>query len=337
MLVDTDGVAVSESATGAPPWLRGLPSLSEGLARYGVVIVFLLITGVFCIWLPNHFATAANFRAMVNSQSILLALAGVATLALRTGDFDLSIASVMVFSASTVAELSANDHWSPLAAIAMALVIGLVVGTINAFLVVKVRIEAFIVTLGMLTALEGLSYWVTNSAVVGNIPQTIMSISRANVLGFQASAWFAWGLIAVLWYLYERTPLGRYLLFIGGSREAARLAGLRVERIRMATFIASATLSALIGVLLVGQLGAMDPSTAGQYLLQPFAAAYLGATTIKVGRFNAIGTLVAMYLLVVGITGLQLLGAQQWVTDVFNGGALVVAVTVSQLASRRVR
>jgi len=305
------------------------------LSRYGVVIVLIVLTAVFCIWLPGSFATAANFRAMINSQSVLLALAGVATLVLRTGDFDLSIAAVMVFSASTVAVLSAQHHWSVPAALGMAILIGLVIGTINGFLVVKVKVEAFIVTLGMLTVLEGLSYWVTSSAVVGDIPSGIVSISRGSFLGLQASAWYAWGLIAVLWYLYERTPLGRYLLFIGGSREAARLAGIRVDRIRMLTFIASATLSSLVGILLVGQLGAMDPSIAGQYLLQPFAAAYLGATTIKVGRFNAVGTLVGMYLLVVGITGLQLLGAQQWVTDVFNGGALVIAVTVSRLAARR--
>jgi ribose transport system permease protein len=103
---------------------------------------------------------------------------------------------------------------------------------------------------------------------------------------------------------------------------------------RSTALIMSALLSSFAGLVLAGQLGAIDPSVGSQYLLQPFAAALLGATTITLGRYNAIGTLVALYLLVVGVTGLQLLGASSWANDVFNGVALVVAVTVARLTAR---
>src|SRR5690606_22065045 len=116
-----------------------------------------------------------------------------------------------------------------------------------------------------------------------------------------------------LWYAYERTPLGRYMLFIGGNRSASELAGINVDRIRIGSFIASGLIAALIGVFLVGNLGAIDPSIGSQYLLAPFAAVFLGATAITVGRFNSFGTVVALYLLAVGFTGLQLMGAPSWV------------------------
>ncbi|MER2137900.1 MAG: ABC transporter permease, partial [Arthrobacter sp.] len=87
----------------------------------------------------------------------------------------------------------------------------------------------------------------------------------------------------------------------------------------------------------IGYFGAVDPAVGGQYMLQPFAAAYLGATALTIGRFNALGTVVGLYLLIVGITALQLLGGQTWVTNVFYGTALVVSVTAAKLVGRKGR
>nr|WP_249419813.1 ABC transporter permease [Rhabdothermincola salaria] len=270
---------------------------------------------------------------MVNSQAVLLLLAATATIVLRAGDFDLSIAATMTLSASVAAVLSTNDVALPLVVLA-SLGVGLVVGIVNGVLVVKADVSSFIVTLGMLTALGGLAYWATDSRVIAGVPDPLRDFARTEVLGFPLSTLYGWVLIGVLWYVYERTPLGRYLLFVGGGRDAARLAGLPVDRLRLGAYLVSGTLAAFVGLVLVGSLGSMDPSIGGQYLLQPFAAAFLGATTLKVGRFNAVGTLVGLYLLTVGITGLQLLGADPWVSSVFNGAALVIAVTLAKLAGR---
>jgi ribose transport system permease protein len=130
----------------------------------------------------------------------------------------------------------------------------------------------------------------------------------------------------ILWYVYEWTPFGRRLLFTGGNRDASRLTGIHVKRIRASAFILSAVISALAGVVLAGSVGAVDPGSAGAYLLQPFAAAFLGTTVIQFGRFNAWGTVIGLYLLAAGVSGLQLLGASSWVSDVFNGVTLVLAV-----------
>src|SRR5581483_6228395 len=116
------------------------------------------------------------------------------------------------------------------------------------------------------------------------------------------------------------------------GRDVARLSGIRVDLIRGATLMFSAVLAALAGILLAGQLGSSDPNAANQYLLPAFAAAFLGATAITPGRFNAWGSFVAVYFLLTGITGLELLGLSGWIEQVFYGGSLAVAVTLSRLA-----
>jgi ribose transport system permease protein len=270
---------------------------------------------------------------MLNSQAIVLLLAIGLTLPLRAGDFDLSIAGTLGASGAVTAQLITQGS-SVGVANAASLALGLLIGLVNGVLIVKIGVDAFIVTLGMGTVLGGLAYAITGSQVLSGFPESLTVIARTEFLGLPALTWYGWALVLIAWFVYERTPLGRYILFVGGSRDAARLAGLRVDRLRMFAFVGSALTSALAGVLLASSIGSFDPSLSGQFLLQPFAAAFLGATTISVGRFNALGTLVGIYLLVVGINGLLLLGVEPWVTDVFNGGMLVVAVTFARVAAR---
>ena len=119
------------------------------------------------------------------------------------------------------------------------------------------------------------------------------------------------------------------------GREVARLNGIPVNRVRMGALVASGVIASCGGVLYAGVLGSADPYSGLNYLLPAFAAAFLGATTILPGRFNPWGAMVAVYFLATGITGLTMLGIPLWVTNVFNGGALIIAVTISQLTRGR--
>jgi ribose transport system permease protein len=267
----------------------------------------------------------------------MLILALGITMPLRTGDFDLSIASNMGFCAALAGTLTL--HGVPVGlAIVIALAAGLGVGIINAILIVIVGINAFIATLGTMTILGGLAVAVTGGHVVSGLPDALTTLSRHDVvLGLPAGVFYGWILAAVLWYVYEYTPFGRQLLFVGGNPDAARLAGVPVRRVRMAAFILSGVFGAVGGIVLVGILGAVDPSIGPQFLLPPYAAAFLSTTAIQVGRFNVVGMLIGLYLLAVGITGLQLIGVASWISDVFNGGALVLAVGFAGLARLRHR
>ena len=316
-------------------WRSSRRSPRDLLEDYSLIGVLVVIFVVFASLLPA-FRGSANIKDMVNSQAIILLLAIAGSIPLRAGEFDLSIASVMVTSAAIVVKITTGGG-SLVLAVVLALLMGVVVGALHGYLIVILGVDSFVATLGTLTALEGLTYAITSSQVISPAPSAIESFARANFLSLPAATWYAWIAVVAAWFVYERAPLGRFMLFIGGNVNAARLAGINVTRIRFGTFVASALLSSFIGLILAGQLGAIDPSIAPQYLLPPFAAIYLGATTIKRGRFNAIGILIAVYVLIEGITGLELYGAQSWATDVFNGAALVIAVTLAKVLGRKGR
>jgi ribose transport system permease protein len=127
------------------------------------------------------------------------------------------------------------------------------------------------------------------------------------------------------------------MLIVGQAREVATLTGINVPAVRVLGLVMCSALAGVAGVLYVGTSGGAAPTGGTELLLPAYAAAFLGATTIMPGRFNAFGTIIAVYFLVTGITGLQLLGAQTFVQQLFYGGALIVAVSVSVLVRSRRR
>jgi ribose transport system permease protein len=139
-----------------------------------------------------------------------------------------------------------------------------------------------------------------------------------------------------LWWILEYTPGGRYLYAVGGNPVAARLAGVRIGRVTMLAFVTSGLIAAFAGIALEATIGTATPNVGDGYLLPAFSAVFLGATQIRPGRVNVLGTLVAIFLLATGVSGLQLAGAPSYVTNLFNGVALIVAVALAvRTASRR--
>jgi ribose transport system permease protein len=303
------------------------------LGPWAVPFLLVALFVGFSIALPETFMSTTNVRVMIGGQATVVLLSLAIIIPLRAGDFDLSVASVMLLSGCIVGVMTGNGH-SPLPACLVAVLMGAVVGIVNGVLVVRVGVDSFIATLGTLTILTGLATLITNGTLVFTFPEGLVEFAGQKYLGFSTPVWAGWILALVLWYVFEMTPCGRYLLFIGGNRDAAYLAGLRVNAFRQGAYIASGTLSAIAGLFFAGALGAVDPTSGGAYLLPPVTAAFLGASAIKLGRFNVVGTLVAIYLLAVGITGLQLLGLQSWIADVFNGACLIVAMAFAILFRR---
>lgn len=312
-----------------------VPDARTVLERFGLVVVLLAMIALFSALLPGRFPTTTNLTITLSGQVSIMMLALAVTLPLRAGDFDLSVSSVMIASASTVALLTTQEHFSVLPAVLVAVALAAAIGLINAAFVVGLGIDAFIVTLGTMTWLGGVTIAVTGGQGITGVPHVLGTIANTNLVGtIPTRVFYGWALAIILWYVYELTPFGRRLLFVGGNREAAHLSRLRVGRIRTVAFVASSVIAALAGVLLVGALGAVDPTSAGAYLLQPYAAAFLGTTVIQFRRFNVLGTVVGVYLLAVGVSGLQLLGVASWVSEVFNGLVLVAAVAIATMLRR---
>jgi len=319
-----------------PPALSPGPAAPAKLPAAGpwaVPLLLVVLFIAFSIAAPRTFASLANVRVMIGGQATIVLLALAVIVPLRAGDFDLSISAVMILSGITLGVLTAHNY--PLAAACLlAALIGPAAGAINGLLVVKFGIDSFIATLGTMTILGGLAGLISGNALIVSIPAKLTGFATCRFLGFGTPVWAGWIVALALWYIFEWTPCGRYLLFIGGNRAAAQLVGLRVNAYRQGALIFSGALSSVAGLLYAGLLGAVSPSAGSAYLLQPITAAFLGASAIKLGRFNIAGTLVAIYLLAVGITGLQLLGFQDWIANVFNGACLIGAVGFTILFRR---
>lgn len=310
-----------------------LPDLGT---RFGLLGVWLLVIIVFSVLRPDTFASLQNFQVIFGSQAVLLVITLGLVIPLTAGEFDLSQAGVLNISIVLVGFLNVVHEWPIGLAILVALSAGFVVGLVHAFLVIVLGIQSIVVTLGTGTLLLGLSLGINNVTIPGISPLLVNAV-RTDFLGLQLIFWYGLLLTCLVWYVYRFTPLGRYLFFVGAGRDVARLAGIKVDRIRAGALTTSAVAAALAGVLLAGQLGSADPNAGSAYLLPAFAAAFLGSTAITPGRFNPGGAFIAVYFLVTGITGLQLMGLSGWIEDVFYGGSLVLAVSLSQLvATRRV-
>ena len=304
--------------------------------RYGLIVVWLLVIAVFGSLRPDTYLTWANFSSIFGSQAVLVIVALGLIIPLTANDFDVSIANVMTMSSMTVAVLNVlylvPIGWCILAALAM----GLVVGFMNGFFITYFRIHSLIVTLGTGTFLHGVTLWISDSMTISGVaPILVEYVIVKRLLGIPLEFYYAIAICVVIWYVFEYTAMGRRILFVGRGREVARLSGIRVNRVRWGCMMASSFLGALAGVLYGGTIGAADPSSGLSYLLPAFAAAFLGATSIVPGRFNPWGAAIAVYFLVSGITGLTFLGIRTFVQELFYGGALVLAVTMSQLISGR--
>ena len=309
------------------------------LSKYALIIVWALMALFFYQQMPDIFGSAPALSAIFGSQQavVLIFLAMAAMVTLIVGEFDLSIASVMGLTAVMVPVLVTYKGWSVPMACVGALVAALLCGAVNAFFVVVLDVSSFVVTLGTATLILGMTQWVSDSSLVSLIDEGFSSLSITQYLGLPVSLYYGVGLTLLIAYVLAFTPLGRHMLFVGANREVARLAGIRVNRIRFGAYLVGAVLAGLAGMILVSSLGGFDSATSASFLLPALAAVFLGTAVVQPGQFNPIGTLIAIFFLQTGIFGLQLMGFPGWIQNVFYGAGLVVAVALAKIVRNRSR
>ncbi len=304
--------------------------------RYGLIAALAALVVVFGVLEPATFLTWANLSSTLGSQAVLVVVTLGLIIPLTANDFDVSIAYVLTLSSMLIAVLNVDLGVPMPLAIAAAMAVGWVVGMINGWLITGMRIHSLIVTLGIGTFLHGLTLWISGSMTISGLdPMLIEYVIVRRLFGIPLEFYYAIALCIGLWYVFEHTAMGRRVLFVGRGREVARLSGIDTDRIRRRALLASSLMGAFGGVLYAGTQGAADPSSGAANLLPAFAAAFLGSTSIVPGRFNPFGALIAVYFLVTGITGLVFLGVSSFVQDMFYGGALILAVSLSQLVRGR--
>ncbi len=336
--MNTTDTRQSESvASGAALSSRRPVQFAQIAERSALPAAWVVLIVIFTIASPGLFLSWTNISNILGSQAVLLVLALAALMPSLIGDFDLSLGSIMGLVAAVAGVLNTEANVPIALACLIGLAAGVVCGVLNAFFVVTCDTNPLIVTLGMGTVLTGFIYFLSGSKTIIGVDSALSDWTfTARPLGIPIEFYYGLVLMLVIWYVTTFTPVGLRVLFVGQSRDVARLSGIRVSRIRWSGFVLGALIAGFAGILLLGTTGSADPTASAPYLLPAYAAVFLGATSIRPGRFNALGTGMAVYFLATGVNGLQLLGAQNYVQQLFYGGALVVAVVLSRrLRNRR--
>jgi ribose transport system permease protein len=285
---------------------------------------------------PSTFLTMGNFSTIFGSQAVLFMLTMALLVPLTNNDIDLSVGAMSGLVSMVVAILNTQQGMPIFWACIVGLVIGLFAGLVNGVLVIWFNANSFIITLGTGTVLSGLAEWMSHELTITGVSASLSNVTFTDeFLDIPLEFYFGLVVMLVMWYLLTYTPFGQRALFIGQSREVARLSGFKVGAARIQGFVIAGGIAALSGILFVGTTGSATPGDGNTLLLPAYAAAFLGLTTIQPGRFNAIGSGIAVYFLATGVAGLQLKGYGDWVQSVFYGAVLVVAVVMSRVLARR--
>ncbi|MDX3519168.1 ABC transporter permease [Streptomyces scabiei] len=309
------------------------------IGAYGLLGLTVLLVLVFSLALPRTFPTLDTVDSILSTQSIPAVLALAATVPIVTGAFDLSIGYGLGLAHVMVLYLIVDAGWPwPLACLAVTAG-GTVVGVINGVIVEFGRIDSFIATLGTGSMMYAVTGWVTDGGRIvpgpQGLPPAFTDLYTSTFLGLPVPAFYVLALALVLWLVLERLPIGRCLYVVGSNPRAAELVGIPVRRYTVCAFAASGLIVGLAGVLLAAQQQIGNPSVGLDYLLPAFVGALLGSTAIRPGRPNALGTLVAVAVLAVGLTGIAQMGADFWTVPLFHGGTLLLAVGLAGYAARR--
>ncbi|MBO9520649.1 MAG: ABC transporter permease [Nocardioidaceae bacterium] len=305
--------------------------------RYGLGVLLVAVVAVFST-LPRTgdlFASHANFTVILGGEVPLCVIAIAFTLPLVVGQLDLSIASIAgMASIAGTAAMSRFDQ--PLVvAILVAILFGAAAGAFNGFLIAVLGLDCIIVTLAVMTVIAGLVQWYTDGISINTgVSATLTDFGSLSWFGVPRIAFLLVLVVGLVWYVVEKTPFGRHLRMIGSNRTAARLVGIPVVSTTFAVFVLAGALAGAGGMLLTARSGGANPQEGPGLLLAALAAVYLGATTVQPGKFNVAGTVVGVFFLALAVSGLTLAGVPPFVSQLFDGGALLVAVVLSRFLGR---
>nr|WP_075743950.1 MULTISPECIES: ABC transporter permease [Actinoalloteichus] len=328
-------------STGARPQAVRRGPLAGRLRELALLpaIVALLVAGAFVH--PN-FLSYANLISILGASAALAMLVLAESLVLISGKFDLSVESTAglapALGALLVLPVASSGLGAELPAavgLLAAVVAGALVGLLNAVLIVRFQLNAFIVTLAMLIVLRGLHVGLTEGQTLFDMPEVFFAVATTTFLGIPMSVWLAAAAFAVAGLLLRRHRLGRALYAIGGNREAARTAGIRVDRVLLGVYVIAGALAAVGGLILTGYVGAISANQGENLVFTVFAAAVIGGISLDGGRGTMLGALTGVLLLGVVNNLLTLAQVSSFWIQAIQGGLILLALMVARLASGR--
>lgn len=318
-------------APDAPPRRFTLPGqLGTYLGLTLVLVAMIALFGSF----SEYFLTRETFITIANDIPALLVMAIGMTFVLIIAGIDLSVGSVLALSAAATAAAILQWHWNVAAASVLGLLTGLVCGTVTGAVSVAWRLPSFIVSLGMLEAVRGGAYLVTNSRTQ-YVGDAISGLAAPWIGGISAAFVLAVVLVVIAHIVLTRTVFGRHVVGIGTNEEAMRLAGIDPRPIRIVVFALTGLLAGLAGLMTAARLEAADPNAGGGIELQVIAAVVIGGTSLMGGRGSVVNTFFGVLIIAVLEAGLVQIGASEPSKRIITGCVIVVAVIIDTLRQRR--
>ncbi len=315
-------------------------------ARAVVVLIALLLL---FSYLAPAFLTANNLAILTKHVAISAILAIGMTFVVLTGGIDLSVGSVAGLAGMVCGYLITQgivigglQHYPPVFfCIALSIAVGLLVGVLNGWLVANAGVAPFIATLGTLYVARGAALLISNGKTFPNLAGQsargntgFPALGQTFIAGLPLPVWIMLVLFAIALVISRKMPLGRHVYAVGGNERAARLAGIRVARVKVFTYLASSLCAAIVGLVIASQLEAAHPATGESFELNAIAAVVLGGTSLMGGRGSIAGSLIGACVIGVLSDGLVMLGVSEFWQMVIKGTVIVLAVAIDQLQSR---
>lgn len=299
----------------------------------GTLIGLILIFVTFGLLSPV-FLTTPNLINILQQSSINAAIALGMTLVIISGGIDLSVGPTAALSAVIGASLMVAGIPVPLAVMA-ALGVGMLCGLFNGVLIAYAGLQPFIVTLGGLSLYRALALIYTGGNPIFGIPSGFRELTNGTVLGVPNPVVIVGSIAVILWVVLNKTPLGEYILAVGGNQEAARVAGVPVARTKVAAFVISGGLASVAALILVGRLGAAEPTLGNLWELDAIAAAAIGGASLMGGKGSIVGTLIGAIILGALRNGLTLMNVQAFYQLLATGIIIIVAMLIDRATRGR--
>ena len=299
-------------------------------------IAALIVAGIFFSTQTDRFLTSANMSLIVQQVTVVGVLAIGQTLVILTAGIDLSNGTVMALSSVILTSFAVNSGMNPYLAILAGLVVGGLFGLLNGWLVTKLNLPPFIVTLGSFNIAFALTRIYTTQSIVG-LPDEMTFFGNTFTVAGTAITYGSVLMILLyflFWFLLRSTPAGRAVYAVGDNPEAARLAGISPNRLLTGVYVIAGILYAVAAIMLVARTGVGNPQSGQNANLESITAVVLGGTSLFGGRGNIMGTLVGALIVGVFRNGLQLMGVESIYQVLITGVLVIVAVSIDQLTHR---
>ncbi len=304
------------------------------ISRFGTLLGLLAIIALFSVLSPTGFAQPSNLINITQQMALLAIVALGVVFVMAVSEFDLSIGAIVSMAGITSVYLF-GQGWGIVPTIAVTLAAGFAVSCVNGLVVSAWRVPSFIMTLAMGTIIGGFTFWLSAGATLfGNIPPAFRDLGRGYLAGVPVPTLWALGAVLFVTLMLDWTELGRRMLALGGNREAARLTGVPVVPTTIKAFGLCSAMAAAAGLLLTAKLGSAHPTGGNGFLLQAYAAVYLGITAFRDGQPSAAGTLLGTAIIAVVANGLTILGIPNYMQDVLTGLIIIASVLVRNVGSR---